>query len=323
MRSQLGIAKESDYGVFTEPDRFLVFNSETLQRNKRTIVSEGIRASDDPTLRRADQRVVVGHDGTGTMVWDVRFDGLGTILEACFGAATTEQPAGADDTYEHTFTFGNLTGKSLTVQKGVEREDGQVVPFTFLGAKVGQWQLSIDTNDFARMTLTVDAREVTRSHPLATPTFAQVASYAHFQGASLRANGAPVAGVTSAQITGENPMKTERYYLGNAGLKEEQTEQGYRTVSGQLQADFLDEDDLLLAYDEDTSLELELRFVGAEIEDGFDEELTITVGDVRLDGETPQVSGPDLPTLTLPFTGLQSASGVSVQALLVNADATL
>lgn len=322
MRSQLGYAKETTWGTFQAPNRFLEFTSETLARNKNTIQSAGIRATSGRDLQRSSRRVVTGRDGSGQFTIELPYDGIVGLLEACFGQVATTTPDGADIARRHEFTLGSTLGKSLTIQKGVERNDGVVVPFSFIGCKVTQWELAIATRAIATLAVTVDARDAVSgagSPPLAPATFDD-GGLAHFQQAKLTRDGSPIAAVTAASITGTNPLRVERYYLGNEGLKEEQTDQGYPTVSGSMTADFVSQGDLLQAFNDDTPLAIELEFVGGEIEEGFDESLTVTIGDVRLDGETPKVSGTDLPTLTIPWTGFHDGQSTSLSAVLVNAD---
>jgi hypothetical protein len=322
VRSQLGIAKEVTWGTYVAPTRFLEFVSETLARNKRTITSQGIRASADRQLQRSSRRVVTGRDGSGQFTIELPYDGIVALLEACLGSVTTAQPdaVNAPTVYQHTFTLGSLLGKSLTIQKGVERNDGTVIPFSFVGSKVSSWELSVAANEFARLATTIDAQDVQTAPTLVPATFDD-GNLAHFQQAALKRDGITLAAITSASVTGTNPMRTERYYLGNAGLKAEQTDQGYPTVGGSFSADFVSDGDLVAAYDDDASLEIELSFVGDVIEGAFDESLTVTIGDVRLDGETPKVSGTDLPTLTIPWSGLHPNAGAALSAVLVNADA--
>lgn len=321
MRSQIGVAAEASYGSYQAPTRHLEFVNETLNRNKRTIQSEGIRAHEGRRAPRSNRRVVVGRDGSGRVTFEVAYTGFGLFFEHMLGDVATSQPAGATDAYEHLFTIGSLWDKSLTVQKGVERDDETVVPYTFVGCKVPTWELNCGVDEFLRLAVDLDARDVLTGQALASATFDD-GNLAHFMQASLEVDGEPLAQVTRAQITGTNPMANERYYLGSGGLKNQQKTNADPTYGGQLDADFVDEQTLVEAYHTDQPLELVLGFRGDEIETGFDEEIVITLSDIRLDGETPKVQGQgQLPTLTIPFTGFDD-NGASLEILLRTTDAT-
>lgn len=323
MRSQIGAITEDVFGTFKAPTRFFEFTSETLNRNKRSITSSNIRARSSRGLQRSARRVVTGRDGTGRVNMDAGPDGLGLWLLHMLGAVATTQPdaMGAPTAYQHVFTLGSLQGKSLTIQKGVEREDETVIPYSFVGSKVTGWEFGIDVDGFLTLGVDIDARDVLTNQALVPATFAD-GNLFHFMQAALRLDGALVADVRGATVSGTNPMRTDRYYLGSAGIKAQQKTQGDPTVGGQFQADFVDEATLVEAYHTDAALSLELEFVGANIAAAQDERLRIAIDDIRLDGETPKVSGPEMPTLTIPFTGLDGpAAGSGLEITLVNTDA--
>jgi hypothetical protein len=322
LRSQVGVGVESEYGTYVEPDRFYEFVSETLERRPRRIQSDAIRAA-GRGLRRGRRRVEVGRDGGGDLVLDVGPDLFGTWFEHALGSVATAQPddVGAPTVYDHTFTMGSLRNKSLTVQKGVEDTDEVVSPFAFLGCKVAQLQLGITVDQFLRATVGLDAQDVVRTQPLAAATFVDGRLF-HFQQATLSLDGTPVADVSSAELTLTNPMRTDRYYLGNAGLKKQPYDNGYPELAGSLTADWTGPGALYTSFEDDVALSLELKFVGAEIVDGFNEELTISAGEIRLDGETPKVSGPEIPTLTVPWSAFSNETDPDLQIVLRNTDAT-
>jgi hypothetical protein len=320
LRSQIGVAEESTYGDPATPDRFFEFNSETLERRNRTIQSNGIRAG-GRALRRGRRRALVGRDGGGNVVMDVGPDLFGVWFAHALGAVATDEPE--TGIFEHTFTLGgSLRGKSLTVQKGVERDDETVVPFTFVGSKIASLQLGVSVDNFAEMTVGLDARDVLTGEPLAEASFVDGELF-HFAGASLSLDSEQVAQVSSAQATITNNMRVDRYFLGNQGLKEEPNENDYPTVAGQMEADFVDRETFYDAFADDASLELELVFLGGELnESGLDAELRLTIPEIRLNGQTPQVSGPQVPQLTVPFDGFFDGESPGISVLLRNLDDT-
>lgn len=323
MRSQIGAARELAFGTYAAPTRFFEFVSETLNRNKRAITSEGHRASASPRLQRSNRRKVTGWDVTGNTVMEVGFDGFGLWLEQMLGAVATVQPddVAAPTVYEHTFTLGSHWDKSLTIQKGIERDDSTVQPYSFLGCKIPSWQLELSVDGFLRLTVDVDGRDATTAEALVPSTY-DGTNLADFMQGTLTLGGDAVAMITAVQLSGTTPMKTDRYYIGQGGLKAQQRENGTPQISGQFTADFVADFDINQAYHADEALELVLSFEGDVIEDVYSEELQITVDDIRLGGETPKANGAELPQLTIPFAGLDDGVGAGIEVLLRNTDAT-
>lgn len=320
LRSQLGVAVEATYGTVATPDRFFEFNSETLERRNRTIQSNGIRAG-GRSLRRGARRSLVGRDGGGNITLEVGPDQFGVFFEHALGAVDTTTPDGATTAREHLFTYGDLRGKSLTIQKGVEQEDETVVPFTFVGSKITQLQIGVTSDQHAEMQLTIDARDVKTDTPLAAASFidGRLFNFAH---SVINLDGAPVGKVRSFQLTIANNLDVARYYLGNQGLKDEPRDNDYPAITGQLEVDFVDRATIYDVYAADAAVDVELGFVGDIIEGAFSEELMITVPEIRLGGQTPQVSGPTVPTLTVPFEAFFDGTNDAIEVLLRNTDET-
>lgn len=322
LRSQLGVAVEAEYGTGVTPDRFFEFNSETLERRNRTIQSNGIRAA-GRNLRRGARRSLVGRDGGGNVVLEVGPDQFGVFFEHALGAVATTQPdaTAAPTVYEHLFTFGSLLGKSLTIQKGVEQEDGTVVPFTFIGSKVAQLQIGVTVDQHAQMTLTVDSRDVDTATALAAAAFVDGRLF-NFADSVITLGGTAVGKVRSFELTVANNLDVARYFLGNQGLKDEPKDNDYPAITGQLEVDFVDRATIYDVYAADAAVGLELGFVGDSIEGAFSEELAITAPEIRLGGQTPQVSGPQIPTLTVPFEAFYDGATDAIEVLLRNTDTT-
>lgn len=317
---QLGVKREAAFGTPEVVDRFLEFNSETIKRNKITLQSDAIRARGRAS-RRGSRRVVTGRGAAGDIVFEVAPAGSGIWFEQALGAVATSQPdaAGSPTVFEHLFSVDFLWGKSMTVQIGREREDRTVVPFTYTGSKVTQLGLAIDTNGFLIATVGIDAQDELPGEALAAASFPDSAPF-HFMQASLNLDGSAVANVRSAGVTIANPLDTDRYFIGSAGVKAQQRESDRVAVTGQLVVDFVSREALYDAYTADTPLELDLGFVGDNISGAFNEELLINVPDIRLNGDTPNVGGASLPQMTVPFEGFENALSEDITILLRNTD---
>lgn len=317
-KAQFGTAEEETWGTGVTVDRFHEFVEESLQRRQSVISSNGLRPG--TRYRRGARRVQTRNDAHGTVRMEVMDQGFGRFFEHMLGAVATTQPddSNSPTVYAHTFTPGDLLDKSLTLQKGVEKTDGTVQAFTYHGAKIVNWELSIDNDGILMFVPEFDCKEEVTSTGLATASYPSSLAPFHFAQGSLKVDSSAVATVSQATITGSNALKTDRYYLGQSGTKSQQRENEYRGSGGQLTAEFEDLATFYALFTGDTSAELELQFTGALISDDEYTQLTITQKDVRFTGETPQISGPDVPEMTIPWEAFEDASGDSIEIVLQN-----
>jgi hypothetical protein len=318
---QIGVKRETTYGTAGVVDRFLEFTSEGIKR-RNIVINDDSRRPSGRSSRRGPRRVVTGRDAAGPITFPVTPAGTGIWFEQALGKVATSQPdaVNAPTVYEHLAEVDFTWDKSLTVQVGREREDRTVVPFTYVGSKITQLQLAIDTNARLIATATIDARDELVDQALAVASYPASAPF-HFMQAAITLDAAAVANVRSAQVDIANPMDTDRYFIGSAGLKAQPRDSDKVAVSGQLVVDFVSREALYDAFRGDTPLALDLTFTGGNISGAFNEELKVTVPDIRLNGDTPNVGGPALPQMTIPFEGFEDAASADVSILLRNTDA--
>jgi len=311
LQHQFATAVETVYGTPVTPNRFHEFLAgESLGRANTILNSSGLRPG--LNARLGSRRVLTARSGSGSVSFEVPATTFGRFFEHMLGGTGDVDQQESTAAYLHTYTPGELVGKSLTVQKGVEKIDGTVQPFTFHGVKILKWGFTISKNGLCILTLDLDSEDVDDSTSIASASYPTLSLF-HFAQATLSKGGVAVANVTDFTIEGTNPMDTERFYLGSAGLKAEPLPNDYRTVSGSIAADFADLTTFYDAFEADTSLELELQFQGALIASGTSEDyyqqLTITAHDIRLTGETPKVSGPAAAVQNVPFEGYEQDDG--------------
>lgn len=286
LQTVLGIKEEVTYGTAVTPDAFFEILSESLERRNKTLMSNGLRGG-TRNLRRGSRRVQSGHDGGGTVTMEVPTTTFGPWLKHLLGAVTGT-----------TYSMGSLLGKGLTIQKQVRDAAGvEVESFTFKGCKILSGEFSISVDQILQAAFEIDAQDVVTATAAAAASYSNVSLY-HFGQATLNVDGSPVANVLDATVRVENPLNTDRYYLGALGLKKEPIDNDFPSVTGTLTAEF---DSPATFYDRfaaDAAAELVLEFNGdaAEV-------MTITVPDVRFTGGTPTVSGPEVIATSVPFEG--------------------
>lgn len=300
---QLGFGREVTPGTPVTVDTFLPVNEETLRQDIERIEDRAIRAGRLTSPGWSPGRNTL----TGPVVMPVWNVDVALLWYQLFGAVST---VGASAPFTHTFTPGDLTGKALTWQVGLPDIGGTVRAKTWAGGKVDTWTLAANEGEAA--TLTVNLRAMTE----ATDTALAAASYDAalqrfiFTHATVTIAGSEPALVRSVSLEGNNQI-VARHGVGSAASKEP-LENDIRVYSGTLMTDFED----LTAYNRFVNgTEAELKIA---LSNGT-ESLEIT-SNVRFDGETPRLGGPERLEQTLPFVATGGSDAAVITAVLVNSD---
>jgi len=309
--SQLGFAAETTYGAYETVDHFLEYTSESLKFERERIESKGIR-----TGRRVLHRWTPGIQRvTGNINFEFGPQGSGLLLEHMFGGLAT---TGVSDPYTHTFTPGTLDDKSLTIQIGRPDIGGTVRPFSYYGCVITDFEFSAAINEYLMLDLSVYGAHEATSDALETASYpAGYSPFVFTQGVIAIASSEYL--VTSANLAGKNSQKVDRHFMQGTNPERPNIalESGMREFTGQLTSDFID----LTAYNRfknGAEAALTLTFTQSATRT-----LTFTMN-VRYDGDTPNISGIEIPELTLPYKAVSATSdAAAVTAVLLNADATL
>lgn len=330
--AQLGLAEETTVGTIVAPSRFLEFNSEGLELSKNIVQGQGLRAGGQ--YNRASRRSYTTRSAGGPINLDVPTIGAGLLFKHMLGGTPVVAQQGATTAWKQTHKPGELTGKSLTVQKGVPQTDGTVKPFTYRGAKVASWELGCTVGDILKLALTLDAWDETTATALGVAAYSPSANIFHFAqgsvvlggtvatagGVATLTGGTTVAAIKSATVTGTNPMATDRYFFGSSGVKAEQVENDYRTAGGSLAGEFVNQATIYDLFAADTRTSLNLKFVGPQIVTGQFFTLDVLLPAIYFDGESPKVGGPEIVNLDAGFTALDDGSNATVQISYTSTD---
>lgn len=308
VKHQLGIVAETQWATAATVSRFLEFTSETLERRNTIATSAGIRSG----RRYGGQgRRITRHDAAGTVNTEVATTGFGLLFEHLLGAVTTTVNV-TSTAFTHTFTPGSLLGKSLTLQKGVQKADGTVQAFTYPGAKIVSADFSVAQDGLLMAAWEFDAQQELSATALVTASYTTPRVFTYSEGALLLedATVASVRSVGSFRI--RNNLLTERFFLGNQGTKSEPINVPFDEISGSLDVEFQTTSGFYAGFVADTAFDLKLKFVGDVITTGgggYSSTLQFHAEDVRFEGETPKVGGPELVYMDVPFVGLDSSGG--------------
>lgn len=302
---QFGYAEETTVGTGVTPTKFLPILSAGVAQEIQRLDSAGIRAGRRTLAAwKAGQQAVAFP--VETELWNTD---VATLWKHVMGAVATT----GTDPYTHTNTPGDLTGKGLTIQVGLPDNTGTVQPFTYAGCKIGGWTLSATPGEISQMSLDVVGMSETTATALATASYDAGLEPFVFTEASLTVGGSAVNTVKSLEITGDNNL-TDRFRLGSATSREP-LENGMRTYSGSFTADF----EGLTEYNRYVNAD---EFALVALWNNGTDTLTVTMN-VRYDGETPSLAGPEMLEQPLPFTAVSAtddATAITVE--LVNGEAT-
>lgn len=302
--AQLGFAEETTWGTFSTPTRFLEVNSFAIQNQVERIESSAIRASN--RVLRQDRWAANPKGVSGTLELEVMTKGFGLLLKHMLGTVAITTPSGATNTRLHTHTIGDTYGLGLTIQGGVPDVSGTVQPFSWLGCKIAEWTLSNEVDGLLMLGLNIDGATETTAQALASASYASSVELLTFAGGTVTLAGSQFD-VRSISLTGNQGLKTDRYFLRGSTTKKEPIPIALVDLTGQLEAEF----DGLTAYNRfvnGTVASLSATWVGSTIEGAFKYSLTVTLPAVRFDGSTPEVASPDVVMLPLPFKALFDGS---------------
>jgi hypothetical protein len=296
LSAQLMTAEESTYGTPVTPDRGYEFRSESLKLEIERIESSALRSG--TRVLRSDRWSAGQKNVTGDITMELATKSFGRWFKHALGGVDTSQPdaPGNPTVYKHTFTPGDIpTGQ--TIQVGRTDVGGTTRPFTYHGCKVSSWTLECAVGDIATFQASILGEDEDTATALASITYPSGLSLMTFVNGTLTI-ASSAQDVKSASVQGNNGLAEDRYFLGSQ-LRKQPLEAALREYTGQLEAEF----ESLTAYNRfvnGTEAELVLLFQGATISTTYKYETKITMN-VRFDGETPSVGGPEIVPQNLPY----------------------
>src|SRR3954452_19704111 len=223
-----GLAEEPSWGTTTTPSRFLEILSEGLEKSRQTIQSQGIRptaAGSRPVLDGRRRRVST-EAAAGNVKIEFLTRGMGILLKHLLGTTTPAHTTPATGVHQWVFTLGPQLDKSLTLQKQLRDGSGNVIKaLTYPGSKIGSGEFTISTGDLLQLSMDFDCKDEVDNVAAATANYGAGIPFSFHDG-KLKLDGSQIGLVSAASAKIDNPLKTDRYFLGNAGRKDQQTENG-------------------------------------------------------------------------------------------------
>lgn len=334
---QFGYKLETTVGTAVTVDKFAEFNSESFAFDPGFIEPEGLRVG--VKYKRGSRLVQSRKMVTGSVEMNYATRTMGTLWKAALGSSVTTPTLVLGSAYSQVHQTGDLLGKSLTVQIGRPEPSTQTVKaHTYQGCKVTGWEWSVGDNEVAKFNLSFDGWDEATATALATAAFASSPSSEefNFSQATAFSMGGTIGGanpltytggtavssiVKSISFKGDNALATERFGLGNLGVKKEQLENGIPTITGTMEAEYL-QSDFYTPFKANTSTSLNLKLEGSVISGSDKNTIEFIVPQIRIKNVSPQVTGPDLVTATVEFEVYYDGTNNPFQVKLISADST-
>ncbi|MGW4886907.1 phage tail tube protein [Streptomyces murinus] len=335
--AQLAVGEEVTWGTAVTPTRAYEFNDEGLKLDPSFLEPTGLRAG--LKYKRAKRVSISRRSVSGDITIEHATKGMGLLWKHCLASSGTAAQIDTTTAYEQIHTPGDFRGKGLTVQVGrPEPSTGTVRPFTYRGCKVTGWELSVSDNAIPTLKITFDGRDEDTATALAAASYASGSAVFSFANATLSLGGtvATASGkttvtggvavatvVTEVTVTGAAPMSTDRYGIGNAGLKAEQVENDTPTITGSLNAEFA-KSELYDHFTANDTMPMVLTLTGDEIgESGSNDLLEVILPAVKLKSAAPNVGGPDVVSMSTDIEAYSDEVNPVIQVRIVSGDTTL
>lgn len=333
--AQLGIKLETTVGTEVVVDKFPEFNSEGFEFDPTYIEPEGLRAG--VKFKRGSRLVQSRKQVSGSIELNYATRLMGTLWKLCLGSTVTTPTLVLGSAYKQIHQTGDLLGKSATIQVG---RPEPVAPYTvrahtIRGCKCTSWEFSVSDNEVAKLKLELDGWDESTATALATASYLAAEEFNFSQCTALKL-GVTIAGTTELTasagtavtavvnkltIKGDNALATERYGLGNAGIKKEQLENGVPTITGTFEAEY-SKAEFYDVFKAGTATSLQILFEGSVISGTDKNTLEFIAPEIRIKKVTPTVEGPDIVKGNVEFEVYSNGTLNPFQVKVVSADST-
>lgn len=332
---QLGYKLETTVGTPVTVDKFLEFNSEGFEFDPGWIEPTGLRVG--TKFKRGTRLVQSRKMVSGSIDLNHSTRLMGALWKVALGSTVTTPTLVLGSAYKQIHQTGDLLGKSLTVQVGRPEPSTQTVkPHTIAGCKCTGWEFSVSDNEIAKLSLELDGWDEATATALATASYVSSEEF-NFSQVTEFSIGNTISGTTeltetggtavtsivkSLSFKGDNALATERFGLGNLGVKKEQLENGTPTITGTLDAEYL-QSEWYTPFKANTATSLVVRFEGTTISGTDKNTLEFIIPEIRIKKVTPKVEGPDIVKAGVEFeVYTNSTSQNPFQVKLISADST-
>lgn len=321
--SSFGFSPETTYGTYVAPAKW-VEGSAKLTKKKNIYQGGGLAAG--RYVQPGARRYVTWKAAGGTFQSAVYSKNMGQLLNALMGGTVTPVQQAATAAYLQTHPLADPFGKMLTMQSGVPDLTGTVRPYTFLGCQVISAEFSCEVGTGLNCSLQVESRDVTEGQTLAAPSYPTCNEF-HFAEAALKlgtfGSEALVDAVRKVTLKIERKRHDGGPYMGNGGLRSQGVINDWASISGTIEADYLDKTVFADRFAADGSTAMVWEFVGPLIASTYFETIRFKVPMIFFDGDTPTADSPDVVKTSFPFTAQFDGTNAPVTIEYMSTDITL
>ena len=327
----VGWKKETTFGTAVTVDRWLEFDDESLDYGWEAKQGDSLRVGSGVAL--GSRRSWPTGTGGGDITVPLTSKGMGTLLELAFGQGASTLVSGS--TYQQNFTLVDGLLPSATIQKGLVDAAGTVHPYTFAGCSCSGFEINIPQAGIATLKTSWDLRSLSTATAYAAPSYPSggvqfdwgmaAPAYAGTLTApttnALASGTTAIANVRDFNLKVDNKLATDRYNMGQAGLKAKQVP-GRREISGSITVEYTD-DVLRDAMLGKTAAPLTVTMTSAEsLSTGFST-FQLVLPQIWVTGALPKVNGGNLITTSFAFTATDNGTVEPLYCCLRSSDTAL
>jgi hypothetical protein len=317
--SQFGAKKESVWGTAVTVDKFFEYESESFNVDNTYFDGLGLRALRTFGSSSRTKKTTRAAAGDVSVVFPQKLGGF--FLDMMVSPTIT--PIIATGTaYNSTFLIGaSVPTKSATLQVNKPTTAGSDTAFTYPGAVLVSATFGMEVSGVLTAQFSWVCKDETT--PGTTPAGAALATASYVAGNDvwphqemLLTYGGTAVPATAVNWTWAQPYAASRFFLDGSATIAKPIPNGLATVTGTIAGEYVDQT-LYAAYRAGTFASLVCTATGTTAISGSEyPTFTNTFSAVQLRGSSPQVGGPDLLDLSVPFVakddGVATAPWVAV-----------
>ena len=320
LAGQIGAKKETVYGTPVVVDKFFELESENIAFNRNRQQSKGIRAG--RTFQSSSRVATTTRGGAGSITMEVPTKGFGFWPDLLVSPTIT--PALVVGTaFKSTYNIGaSDADKSATVQIGRPGTAGTVHPFTHEGCMVTGFTIDQAKDDFMKCEVELDTQDRLTATALATASYPSANNSFHFGHCVPTVNSVAVTDKFESVSCKMNfARKTDRWYLGAAGAKAKPLTNEYASATIEFTGDFKDLTHTAL-FDADSIFPVILTWTHTDNADvgGTKMSVTLTAQACQMEGEDPNLAGPDVLSQGMTLTVLDDGTNPPIKLEVVSTD---
>lgn len=334
--AQVMVKQETAWGTAVTVDRAYEITSAPISQDITYTDSAGLRTGTTfkRSARTRQARFTVG----GDIEMEIPTLGAGLWVKNMLGSSVTTTTVVSGSAYKQIHTPAGMAGLGLTIQRGIPEPVSPytVRPHTYAGCKITKWEISLKDGGLATLKVSVDGKSEATATALAAASFLTGTAVYSFNQSIIKIGGtaATASGETtitsgvqlatvakSITISGDNPVASERYGIGNAGLKKEQLQNNFQTITVKLDTEY-SKAELYDLYVAGTPVPIQFDLTGAVIGGANSFLFSVILPSCILKKAPPSLDGPDIVQMSTEWEAEWDETNPPIQIKIVSTEST-